>query len=219
MYDRNRIPDPLPRGSGAEARFKESIRRRCGLEAVTSEMWREVIAVYYGMVSRLDSQIGRISEALEQSGQVEQTVTFFFADHGEYLGDFGLIEKWPSGMDRCITADPLILSGGGLPAGQRCSSMVELIDILPHRPRSRGCLRTSQALRSESGAAHREPGARAPSLRLHRGGALGSGRVTAERPLLFLMTSKARSNTRNPDRSVGRLQSRRSAGQTYVWRL
>jgi arylsulfatase A-like enzyme len=54
-----------------------------------------------------------------------------FADHGEYLGDYGLIEKWPSAMHDCITRDPLIISGGELPGGQVCEAMVELIDVLP----------------------------------------------------------------------------------------
>ncbi|WP_241831737.1 sulfatase-like hydrolase/transferase [Parafrankia soli] len=55
----------------------------------------------------------------------------FFADHGEYLGDFGLIEKWPSAMHPCITRDPLVIAGGGLPEGQVHDGMVELVDILP----------------------------------------------------------------------------------------
>ncbi|MDA8148285.1 MAG: sulfatase-like hydrolase/transferase [Actinomycetota bacterium] len=130
MHDRDAMPDPFP-PSDREPRFKTSLRRLHGLDRVTPDMWREVIATYYGMVSRLDDHVGRMMAALEAGGQADRTVTLFFADHGEYLGDFGLIEKWPSGMDRCLTRDPLIVSGGGLPGGQRTGSLVELLDIVP----------------------------------------------------------------------------------------
>ncbi|MFJ9583575.1 sulfatase-like hydrolase/transferase [Streptomyces acidicola] len=135
MHDRDRVPEPLPVPGGPDAGhepgFKEAIRRTYGLDRLTPEMWREVAAVYHGMVSRLDHHVGRVQDAVAASGQAERTVTLFFADHGEYLGDFGLIEKWPSAMDACITRDPLVISGGGLPAGQRYEGMVELIDVLP----------------------------------------------------------------------------------------
>jgi len=130
MYDRGEVPRPLPPG-GREPAFKAAIRERYGLGRITPGMWQEVTATYYGMVSRLDHHVGRIMSAVENSGQAGRTATLFFADHGEYLGDFGLIEKWPSAMDRCITADPLIVAGAGLPAGQRCDSLVELIDVVP----------------------------------------------------------------------------------------
>lgn len=130
MYDRSQVPDRLGPAE-REPGFKAAIRRSYGLDRVTPHMWREVIATYYGMVSRLDHHVGRITAAVTASGQSDSTVTLFFADHGEYLGDFGLIEKWPSAMDRCITADPLIISGAGLPAGQRCDALTELIDVVP----------------------------------------------------------------------------------------
>ncbi|MFJ2133382.1 MFS transporter [Streptomyces sp. NPDC087845] len=89
-------------------------------------------ATYYGMVSRLDDQLGRVSRAVEQAGAAARTVTLFFADHGEYLGDHGVIEKWPSAMHDCITRDPLIISAPGLGEGGReCDAMVEMVDVLP----------------------------------------------------------------------------------------
>lgn len=130
MYDRTEMPDPLP-PAAREPGFKAAIRERYGLDRVTPDMWREVTATYYAMVSRLDHHVGRIMAALDGSGQAGRTFTFFFADHGEYLGDFGLIEKWPSAMDRCITADPLIVSGPGIGRGQRCDAVTELVDVTP----------------------------------------------------------------------------------------
>ncbi|WP_436790433.1 sulfatase-like hydrolase/transferase [Yinghuangia sp. YIM S10712] len=130
MYDRDSLPDPVPRGD-REPRYAPAVRDRNGLDRVTPPMWREVIATYYGMVSRMDHHLGRVLEAVDRTGQADRTVTMFFADHGEYLGDFGLIEKWPSAMHPCITRDPLVVAGPGLPQGEVRDGMVELIDVLP----------------------------------------------------------------------------------------
>ncbi|GAA5154243.1 sulfatase-like hydrolase/transferase [Amycolatopsis dongchuanensis] len=125
MYDRDEMPDPLPPGSGEPA-FHQAIREGYGLDRMTPGKWREIIATYYAMVSRMDDHLGRV---LAAAG--ENTVTAFFADHGEYLGDFGLVEKWPTSMSPNITRDPLILAGPGVPEGEVVDDMVELIDVFP----------------------------------------------------------------------------------------
>ena len=217
MYDRNVVTGPLSRGSGLEPRFKEAIRQRCGLEAVTPEMWREVVAVYYGMVSCLDSQIGRILTALEQTGQAERTVTLFFADHGEYLGDFGLIEKWPSAMDHCITADPLIVSGGDLPAGQECSSMVELIDILPTVLDLAGVAAPHRHFGQSLVPLIEEPDRDHRRYAFTEGGFSELEEPQLERPS-FPYDLKGAIQHEEP-RSVGRAVAVRDEHWTYVWRL
>ena len=45
------------------------------------------------MVSRVDAQLGRVLRVVEKTGAAERTATAFFTDHGEYLGDYGLVEK------------------------------------------------------------------------------------------------------------------------------
>jgi arylsulfatase A-like enzyme len=125
MYDRAAMPDPVPAGSG-EPEFHQAIRDAYGMDRMTPELWREIIATYYAMVSRMDSHLGRV---LAAAG--DNTVTAFFADHGEYLGDFGLVEKWPTSMSPNITRDPLILAGPGIPEGEVVEDMTELIDVFP----------------------------------------------------------------------------------------
>jgi arylsulfatase A-like enzyme len=103
MYNRELMPDPTPRAGpddGPEPSFHAAIRDTYGLDRVTPEMWREVTATYYGMISRMDAHLGRILQAIDRTGATASTVVAFFADHGEYLGDYGLIEKWPSAMSR-----------------------------------------------------------------------------------------------------------------------
>ena len=62
---------------------------------------------------------------------MEDTITMFFTDHGEYLGDHGLIEKWPSGLSDTLVHEPLIISGGGLSEGQVSTVMSEMVDLIP----------------------------------------------------------------------------------------
>ena len=134
MYDRSEMPDPAPRpglDGGPEPAFHQAIRDAYGLDRATPEMWREVIATYYGMISRMDAHFGRVMTAVERGGAGPHTITAFFSDHGEYLGDYGLIEKWPSAMSANITRDPLVLAGPGIPAGRVVHDMVEIIDVVP----------------------------------------------------------------------------------------
>ena len=88
---------------------------------------------YYGSVSHVDEQIGRVMEALEKRGWLEETLILFVADHGEMTGDHNLWRKsyayepsaripmllrWPKGL---ITADRNVVR----------AQPVEIRDILP----------------------------------------------------------------------------------------
>lgn len=129
LHDRADVPLPAPCGEGYEPRYMEAIRQAYGTGRMTEERWRELIAVYYGMISRLDDQFGRVMSALDDSGA--EAVTMFFTDHGEYLGDHDLIEKWPSGLHDCLLREPLIMGGGPLPRGEVRETMAEMVDLLP----------------------------------------------------------------------------------------
>jgi len=80
------------------------------------------------MVSRVDDQLRQVLDAVREAGSADRTVTFFFTDHGEYLGDFGLIEKWPSGLDDVLVRNPLIVHDPARPAGV-ATSFVEMVDL------------------------------------------------------------------------------------------
>ena len=98
---------------------------------LTPEDFAEIAAVYHGMVSRVDAQLGRIVNAVDRLGATDNTLVAFFTDHGEYLGDYGLVEKWPSGLDPSLLHNPLILSGPGIGEGTTTDEPVELVDLLP----------------------------------------------------------------------------------------
>lgn len=140
MYDRAVMPalscsDPgagIGAGkTGHEPRYMAANRARYGTHRATPAVWAEVTATYYGMISRLDAQFGALVARTRDLGLWDDTVTLFFTDHGEYLGDHGMIEKWPSGLSDSLVREPLLVGGGGLAAGARYDEMVEMVDLLP----------------------------------------------------------------------------------------
>lgn len=54
---------------------------------------REMRAQYYGMIGDVDAQLGRVWRALRESGQWDNTVVIVTSDHGEQLGDHGMVQK------------------------------------------------------------------------------------------------------------------------------
>jgi arylsulfatase A-like enzyme len=128
LHDRASVPLPAETDLERKPRFMRAIHERYGLARLSEDDWREIIATYYGMISRVDDQLGRLLGAVDAAGCAERTVTFFFTDHGEYLGDFGLVEKWMAGLDDCLLRNPLIVHRPGQTPGV-ADSFVELVDL------------------------------------------------------------------------------------------
>ncbi len=95
----------------------------------TPEMVRRELAVYYAVISHMDRQIGRILEALEKTGQRENTVIIFSSDHGLAIGSHGLRGK--QNMYEHTINVPLIISGPGIPRGKQLSAQCYLRDLFP----------------------------------------------------------------------------------------
>jgi arylsulfatase A-like enzyme len=128
LHDPADMPAPLPPAPG-KARFMAELRERAGLDRLEPGDWATIAATYAGMVSRLDDQLGRVLAALERAGVAERTTTVFHTDHGEYLGDFGMVEKWPSGLDDCLLRNPLVIAGPGVAEGAVAGGLVEMLDL------------------------------------------------------------------------------------------
>jgi arylsulfatase A-like enzyme len=90
---------------------------------------RQHIADYYGMISHLDAQIGRLLAALADSGHAENTIVVYTADHGLAVGQHGLLGK-QNVYDHSLRV-PLIMRGPGIPAGLRREGLCYLHDVFP----------------------------------------------------------------------------------------
>ncbi len=90
-----------------------------------------VQAAYYAMIELVDDNVGRILAALERTGQRENTIIIFMSDHGEMLGDHGLLLKGCRFYEGLVRV-PLIFSWPGhFRQAIVSQTLVELIDIAP----------------------------------------------------------------------------------------
>ena len=132
LHDAQDMPQPIAAGATrGKPRFMAALRDRFHLDQLSAGDWAEIARVYYGMIARVDSQLGRVLDSVDALGATATTNVLFFTDHGEYLGDYGLVEKWPAGLDDCITHNPLIFAGPDAAAGKVAESFVEMVDIMP----------------------------------------------------------------------------------------
>ena len=77
---------------------------------------------YYSLITFMDEQIGRIMDALHQSGKASNTYVILTADHGLAVGEHGLMGK--QNLYDCSVRMPLMIAGPGVTAGQRIDEMV-----------------------------------------------------------------------------------------------
>lgn len=93
------------------------------------EAIKKDIALYYGMVSEMDTQVGRILEALEKSGLKEHTLIVFAGDNGLAVGQHGLLGK--QNLYEHSIRVPMIISGPGVPFNKKTEGFTYLSDITP----------------------------------------------------------------------------------------
>lgn len=104
LYDPKRIPVPESHGLGDSPilrHLRETLERGTAVRdktlpyAVSSDEARQAIALTYGMISMVDDAVGTILAAIEALGHADDTVVAFTSDHGDYMGDHGVLLKGP----------------------------------------------------------------------------------------------------------------------------
>lgn len=95
----------------------------------TPEIVQEHIAAYYAMITHLDAHIGRVLEALEETGRADDTIIVFAGDNGLAVGQHGLMGK-QNMYDHSIRV-PLTICGTGVPEGERSDALCYLLDVFP----------------------------------------------------------------------------------------
>ena len=87
-------------------------------------------ANYYGMLRLIDDQIARLIEFLESRKLREDTLIVYVSDHGDYVGDYGLMRKG-AGASESLMRIPFICNGAGVNRQGRSDAHVSLVDVLP----------------------------------------------------------------------------------------
>lgn len=130
MYDPGRIDLPPQPESSHRPRWQEEAAEEMAMGLGSERQFRLAIARYYGLISYVDSQIGRLLDHLESQCLLGRTWVIFGSDHGDYTGEHGLFAKSHSMYD-CLLHVPLVIRppddrwGGG----RRAEGLVQFMDL------------------------------------------------------------------------------------------
>ncbi|MEM8876012.1 MAG: sulfatase-like hydrolase/transferase, partial [Planctomycetota bacterium] len=137
-YDPEVMPPPLPGTDASEAfreRFVEANRRpwnQVDYGELTEYQARRIRAHYAALVSQIDEAVGRIIATLHEQRLWDRTLVVFASDHGDFLGDFGMVGKGL--FYESAVRVPLIVSGGATEALASLDADRELTSLIDLHP-------------------------------------------------------------------------------------
>lgn len=109
---------------------RESLTRKKEQVNLADDLARQAIQAYYASITFADAQVGRILDALEETGLAENTIVVFTSDHGYHMGEHGYYQK--TTLFENAARVPLIISGPGVEAaGQSTQALAEMVDFYP----------------------------------------------------------------------------------------
>jgi arylsulfatase A-like enzyme len=94
-----------------------------------AHQWHSLVRAYLASTTFMDSQIGRVLDALDATGRREDTIVVVWSDNGWHLGEKDITGK--TSLWERSTHVPLIFAGPGAGHGTQCSQPAELLDIYP----------------------------------------------------------------------------------------
>ena len=131
MYDPERVPLPVWRdGELDDKPPQRQLLQERHYDAATEPILRKMVANYYGLISLIDDQVGRILQVLEHKGLAEDTLIAYTSDHGDHLGDHHLLHK--SGVtfyEGSVRVPYLVSYPPAFPRSAMCGELVETIDL------------------------------------------------------------------------------------------
>jgi len=98
------------------------------------QLWRNYVGAYYALVTEIDHCVGEILKALDEAGIADETIVIYTSDHGDFVGNHGMVEKSALGQNvyEDILNIPLIIRyPGNKQKGKRIAELVSLVDIYP----------------------------------------------------------------------------------------
>jgi arylsulfatase A-like enzyme len=134
MYAPDQMPTPIAANQPAHDLHRFLLSNPYTAAPTDPSHMAALMAQYYGMVSEVDSQLGRVFSHLRNLGQWEDTMVIVTSDHGEHLGDHGLIEKagyFGASYHIPCVIKPAGIAGVDFVAGQTIDLFTENIDLFP----------------------------------------------------------------------------------------
>lgn len=135
MYDPADIPPPPQREEELEA-YPDELKRLATVnfhrnpDIPMEQIWRNTIAMYMGMISHIDDQLGRLLDGLDKMGLTDDTIISFTSDHGDMMGEHWFVGKRIFFYDGALKV-PGIMAGPGIPKGEVFEGLAESVDLMP----------------------------------------------------------------------------------------
>lgn len=108
-----------------------ALRERFRMQGWDEARWSELRATYRGMCARTDALLGLVVDALRRRGMWDDTLLSVFSDHGDFTGDYGLVEKTQNTFEDCLVRVPLVMKApawaGTCPGTS--DALSELVDV------------------------------------------------------------------------------------------
>ena len=99
-------------------------------DGIAAASLRKAIALTHGLNAMIDDAFGRVLATLDKRGLTDNTIVVFTSDHGEFLGDHGLLHKGPPPY-RQLREVTFLTAGPGVPEGAVIDTMTSHLDIMP----------------------------------------------------------------------------------------
>lgn len=133
MIDPRKLPPRVlaPEDWDGYVTLLKGIFEEQGLGNWTEERWTELRRMYYAMCARVDHQFGLVMQALKDAGIYDDSAVFMFSDHGDYTGDYSVVEKSQNTFEDCLTNVPFLFkppASYDIKAGVN-DALIELIDM------------------------------------------------------------------------------------------
>jgi len=130
MYPTEKLRPLKPEVLEGKPAILEAIRRKIGLKDFTDDEFRQILATYYAMVSRVDRNFGRVLDAVRANGLWENTAIILVADHGDFAGDYRMVEKTQNTFEDVLTNVPLVVRVPGQKlTGEVTDALVQSLDL------------------------------------------------------------------------------------------
>jgi arylsulfatase A-like enzyme len=135
-HERNPLHFRLTQDPDAGGKFRERYFEDQGIHGFhchlrEPEQIRRDMAIYYGMISFMDREIGRILDRLDELNLAGETLVVFTTDHGHFLGQHGLVAKGAFHYEDMLKLPFVVRWPGRVPAGRVSQAIQNLVDLAP----------------------------------------------------------------------------------------
>ena len=131
LIDAEKLPSRIKELSKDKPKMEQALRKELGVADWSENRFDDLRRVYLAMCAKVDDQLGRLVSCLQEEEIYDETAILFFSDHGDYTGDYGIVEKAQNCFPECLTRIPLLIKPPkGMPVDSGINqNLVELTDV------------------------------------------------------------------------------------------